>query len=279
MDAADFLARQGGVGRLAHLRRAGFSRHHIDSALRTRRILRGRQGVYHIAGARPEFLVAMTANAALTCLSAADHYRLWTLQPADRLHLASTHRRLAMDHVPHRIDGKTTALQPPVLALKDVLVHALQCLPELEALVMVESACNRGESSPAFLRSLLPGTRNGQARNILDLVETGADSLLETVARVLFRRRGFQVETQVYLEGIGYVDFLVNGCLIVEIDGAAFHVNKKQFKKDLRRNNIGAALGYRVLRYTYEDVVHRPGHMLAQIRQTLATPPRGALAN
>ena len=64
--------------------------------------------------------------------------------------------------------------------------------------------------------------------------------------------------------------------LIVEIDGVGFHLNKPQFKKDIRRNNVGAAGGYRVLRYLYEDVVHHPEKMLEQIRLTLATPPRTA---
>lgn len=274
MDAVEFLARQGRAARLSHLRGAGITRHQVGFALGADRILRSRQGVYHLADVRKDYLAAMTENAALTCLSAADHYSLWTMKPGEQLHLASAHRRVGLDHVPHRIKGKISALQPHVLELKDVLVHALQCLPDLEALVMVECACNRGESSPAFLRGLLPGPRNGRARDVLDLVERGSDSPLETVARVLFRRHGFNVETQVYLDGIGYVDFLINGCLIVEIDGAAFHMDEKQFKKDLRRNNIGAAMGYRVLRYAYEDVVHRPEHMLAQIRQTLATPPR-----
>ncbi|MFJ5697327.1 hypothetical protein [Arthrobacter sp. NPDC093139] len=71
-----------------------------------------------------------------------------------------------------------------MLPLKDVLVHALQCMPELEALVMVECAYNRGETDPDFLRRLLPGARNGRAR-VLNLGERGADSLLESVARVL----------------------------------------------------------------------------------------------
>lgn len=274
MDAVEFLARQGGAARLAHLCGAGITRHQVGLALGAGRILRSRQGVYQLPGVRQDYLAAMTANAALTCLSAAGHYRLWNINPAEKLHLASAHRRMEPDHVPHRTNGKITALQPPVLELKDVLVHALQCLPELEALVMVECACNRGESSPAFLRGLLPGPRNGRARDVLDLVERGSDSLLETVARVLFRRHGLTVETQVYLDGIGYVDFLINGCLIVEIDGAEFHMDKKQFKKDLRRNNTAISRGYRNLRYAYEDVLHRPEQMLAQIRQTLATPPR-----
>lgn len=271
---ADFLTGQGGVARLAHLRRAGFSRGQIDHAVDSGLMLKHRHGVYRLPQADPDFVRAYELNAAVTCVSAASHYALWTIRAPDRPHLAASHRRLPAGPLAHRISGNVSTLLPPVLPLKDVLVHCLQCLPELEALVMVECAYNRGETDPDFLRRLLPGARNGRARAVLDLVERGSDSLLETVARVLFRRHGFDVRTQVYLEGIGYVDFLINGCLIVEIDGVGFHLNKPQFKKDIRRNNVGAATGYRVLRYLYEDVLHRPDEMLEQIRLALATPPR-----
>jgi very-short-patch-repair endonuclease len=274
MQPADFLTRQGGVTRLAHLKRAGFTRSQVGRAVDSGFLVKQRHGVYRLPEANPDFVRAYQLNAAITCLSAASHYRLWTLKAPDRPHLAACHRRLPAGLPPHRFSGDVSTLLPPVLPLKDVLVHALQCLPELEALVMVECAYNRSETDPDFLRRLLPGARNGRARAVLDLMERGSDSLLETVARVLFRRHGFDVRTQVHIEGIGYVDFLINGCLIVEIDGVGFHLNKPQFKKDIRRNNVGAASGYRVLRYLYEDVLHRPEQMLAQIRLALATPPR-----
>ena len=276
MQPTEFLSRHGGAARLAHLRRAGFSRSQIGQAVDSGLLLNARHGVYQLPQANGDFVRAYEANAAVTCVSAASYYSLWTLKAPVEPHLAACHRRLPRGVRSHRFSGNISTLQPPVLPLKDVLIHALQCLPELESLVMVECAYNRGEIDLDFLRRLLPGARNGRARAVLDLVERGSDSLLETVARVLFRRHGFDVRTQVYLAGIGYVDFLLNGCLIVEIDGVGFHLNKPQFKKDIRRNNVGAATGYRVLRYLYEDVLHRPDDMLEQIRLALATPPRTA---
>jgi len=58
------------------------------------------------------------------------------------------------------------------------------------------------------------------------------------------------------------------------LDGVGFHLNEPRFKKEIRRNNVGAATGYRVLRCLHEDVLHRPEEMPAQIRLPLATPPR-----
>ena len=139
---------------------------------------------------------------------------------------------------------------------------------------MVESACNRGDIEPSLLLRHLNGNRSGKARNVVSKVERGADSLLETLARVLFRDAGIATETQVWIDGIGRVDFLLEGFLIVEIDGLAFHLEPRQFKKDRRRDNTAARQGFAVLRFFYDDVVHAPESLLEQVREVLK---RGSL--
>lgn len=85
-----------------------------------------------------------------------------------------------------------------------------------------------------FLRQRLPRTRNGRARDVLTWVDRGAESLLETLARTDFRQAGIRVETQVYIEGVGYVDLLLERRLIVELDGRQ-QGERAQVKKDHRR--------------------------------------------
>ena len=139
---------------------------------------------------------------------------------------------------------------------------------------MVECAYNRGDINPDQLLRYLDGKRCGKARTVLSKVERGADSLLETLARVLFRDAGISTETQVWINGIGRVDFLLEGFLIVEIDGIAFHLEPRQFKKDRRRDNAAMRQGLPVLRFFYDDVVYAPESVLAQVREVLA---RGSL--
>jgi hypothetical protein len=103
--------------------------------------------------------------------------------------------------------------------LGDVLIHALRCLPFRDSLVTVECAVGRGDMTLDFLRRRLPGTRNGRAREVLRWVDRGAESVLETLARTYFRQAGIRVETQVRIDGVGYVDLLLEGRLIVELDG------------------------------------------------------------
>jgi very-short-patch-repair endonuclease len=133
---------------------------------------------------------------------------------------------------------------------------------------MVESAVSKGDMTVDFLRQRLEGRRNGKTREVLAWVDRGADSLLETLARTYFRQAGIFVQTQVYLERVGYVDLLLDGWLVVELDGR-HHAEWSQVKKDHRRNNESVVQGYTALRYYYADVVHHPGEMVAQVQAVL----------
>ena len=55
-------------------------------------------------------------------------------------------------------------------------------------------------------------------------------------------------------KGIGEVDALVEGWLIVEDDGFEFHSSKEQFVRDRHRDQRALAAGYVPLRLTYDDV-------------------------
>lgn len=159
--------------------------------------------------------------------------------------------------------------------LADVLIHAVRCLPELEALVMVQCAVGRGDISLAFLRGKLAGNRNARARSVLDLVIPRADSLLEVLANTAFLRAGLQVRRHVQIPGVGEVDFLIEDCLIVETDGGS-HLEPRQVKKDRGRNNASLVGGYLALRFGYDLVVYHPERMIAQVLAVLEQRSRGA---
>jgi very-short-patch-repair endonuclease len=138
----------------------------------------------------------------------------------------------------------------------------------MESVVMVESALLQGRTTLEYLRGHLPGNRNGSARAALELVDGSAGSAIEVVARLLFRSEGIFTQTQVDLPGIGIVDFLLEGFLIVEIDGST-HLEPAQVKKDRRRNNASTLTGYAVLRYGYQDVVFNPEKVVSEVWQVL----------
>ncbi len=90
---------------------------------------------------------------------------------------------------PRRLPTSSPLVSTHSGGVADVLIHALRCLPEFEALVMVQSAVSQALLSIDFLKSKLPGNRNGRVREILDLVLPRADSLLEVLAHTHFTRQ------------------------------------------------------------------------------------------
>lgn len=69
------------------------------------------------------------------------------------------------------------------------------------------------------------------------------------------------------------MDLLVEGFLIVELDGFAFHADRTAFREDRRRNNTAALHGLPTLRYLYEDVVFGQERILAEVIEVLRTWP------
>lgn len=57
--------------------------------------------------------------------------------------------------------------------------------------------------------------------------------------------------------------------LDIEVDGWAYHRTREQRQADARRDNVLTLAGWRVLRFTWEDVVDRPQYVLGMIRSAL----------
>ncbi|UKA49539.1 endonuclease domain-containing protein [Arthrobacter sp. FW305-123] len=268
MEPEEALRRLGGVARRPAITNLGVTDAELRRATR-RSVLQPARGVYALASADAAQIGLVVNRQLLTCRSAAGFYNLWVLGSSDFVHVhqargdaggaAIHHRGLLLPAHPYR----------PVASLADVLIHALRCLPWTGALVMVECAVRRGDMTVGFLLRRLEGRRNGKARAVLAWVDRGAESLLETLARTHFRQAGIAVETQFYLEGVGYVDLILEGWLLVELDGS-HHSDWAQVKKDHRRGNVSAVKGYTVLRYYYADVVHRPEKMVQEVLAVMA---------
>lgn len=202
MDIESFLAPRS-VARASTLHKAGFSRTYLGKALAAGRIVRIRRGVYSLPREADVLGLALQHNALLTCLSAAPTYRLWTLHSPGSAHLSPGHKKTPSGTVVHGRCAHPPHRWLPVAGLADVLIHALRCLPAVEALVMVQCAAQRGDVTVDFLRRKLPGNRNARARSLLDYVIPRADSVLEVLANYHFRRAGLHVRRHVELPGVG----------------------------------------------------------------------------
>lgn len=91
--------------------------------------------------------------------------------------------------------------------------------------------------------------------------------------RLLLRGLGCTVDLQVSIPGVGRVDFVVDGWLIIECDSEAHHAGWAAHKRDRRRDLAAAALGYTTIRPIAEDILYRREEILAQLRRVLANGP------
>ncbi|GAA1346511.1 endonuclease domain-containing protein [Arthrobacter roseus] len=268
MDVVGLVKRFGGAVRVGPLLRAGATEHAVRAAVRSQDLVQPRRGVVALPAANPAVVAARINGGALSCVSAAGHHRLWVLHPASHVHIRCP-RGLGLPGVVIHRGPEQEYPFLPMAGLIDTLVDAVHCLPEPDSLVLLQSAIGQGSTTAAFLRTKLTGNRNGKARKLLDYTTPRADSVPEILARRLLVDSGYGFESHVWIPGIGEVDFLVEGFLVIEIDGEQ-HWEKKQFKKDRRRDNHATVGGYKVLRFVYDDVVYRPEDALRLIAAALS---------
>ena len=94
------------------------------------------------------------------------------------------------------------------------------------------------------------------ARWLVDIARPDADSGLESLVRVRLHVLGILLECQVVIEGVGRVDFVPEGRLLLEVDGKRNHEGTAQRHKDLARDAAASRRRFETLRFDYAQVVH-----------------------
>ena len=61
--------------------------------------------------------------------------------------------------------------------------------------------------------------------------------------------------------------------VVIEVDGYGTHSSREAFQRDRTRQNELVAAGYRVLRFTWDDLDRRPAAVIRQVRTALASRP------
>jgi very-short-patch-repair endonuclease len=150
-------------------------------------------------------------------------------------------------------------------SLIDALVLSVRCQQPRNAVATLDSALNGGHIRPDELDAdfaRLPP----RFQTLRGLVDGRAQSGPETLVRLLARSLGCRVELQVHFSGVGYVDLLVDGWLVIECDSRAFHGDWAAHAKDRRRDAVLAALGYHTLRLAAAMILSEPEAVVAAIR-------------
>jgi very-short-patch-repair endonuclease len=178
------------------------------------------------------------------------------LSPSDRVRV-----HWAARPFPPSVSG--TRIAPPLL----VFEHVLLTQQPAQAIAVLDSALHERRvrlADLALLRECLPAHLAALVRHVDGRCESG----IESIARFLLQLAGLDVAVQVRIDGIGRVDLLVEGRLIVELDGRETH--EGSFEVDRHRDAVAARLGHRTLRFSYRKVMYQWPEVLATVLAALA---------
>ena len=295
MDAVEaLLRRSGGLARRRDLLAAGMSRREL-----VRRTSRGqlRQLTPHlytdVREPQPDEPLRAAAVALCGTVSHTSAALLWGLelaatprQPTVTVGRDRSRARLVDVRV-HRSDlGDQDVRWRDGVRVTTVLRTVLdlcRSLPLAEAVAVADSALRRRLLTVAELRTALLALAAGRGRafvaRVVALVDPRSGSVLESLVRVLLHEHGVRApRTQVVVRSrtgarIGRVDFAWSDArLVVEADGFAFHADRRRYRDDRRRANALVVEGWRLLRFSWEDVLHEPDAVVACVQAALARP-------
>ncbi|MGO4691860.1 endonuclease domain-containing protein [Glaciibacter sp. 2TAF33] len=267
--ALNALGALDGVAHTTRLRSAGVSRASLEEAVRTGAVERIRPGWFCRPGDSSDTVRALRVGGRLGCVSLLRVHGVW-LMPDPRLHVAVAVARSRL-HTPTRrgvalaswpagpsvvTHWRRKLLDPhePTDLVDDAAACAATCLPRDHAIVAFDSILNSKLLSANRLRAALAGLPDSHAW-MMDLVDAGCGSGLETLVRLNLRRHNVRVRSQAHIPGIGWIDLLVGDRLVVELDSRRHHANPNAYERDRARDLALVERGYIVVRVTYRRVM------------------------
>ncbi|QLD13194.1 DUF559 domain-containing protein [Microbacterium oleivorans] len=201
-------------------------------------------------------VAAAKAGVVLSCVTQASRSGLWVLADRDEpVHVAAPPHAGGVRVAGARVHWRAPALprHPDALVdpIENVLVLVATCQPWERALVIWESALNRGlVDSRAMERFDLPPA----ARAVLGAATPWSDSGLETLVIVRLGWIGVPIRPQVWIAG-HRVDFLIGDRLVLQVDGG-HHVGAQR-RSDIEHDAALSLLGYHVIRVDYVQIIER----------------------
>lgn len=274
----------GGAARTGTLVKLGHPPRRISEAVRAKILVRVSRGLYAVPGVRPEQLHAARLNAQITCVSALASHGVALLHQPDRPHLAvpgnfATHARHTGRMRLHYTKGFQPQDSSAQASTTEALICASGCLGKKEHLVAFDSALHLGLVRPDEIApSISDGTEDqvqacahrSRRAWLVAFADARAESPLETLVRVALAEAGLRVHPQRFIEGVGRVDLVVEGALVVETDGREHHDDPRAFQRDRERDRRLTRLGFKVLRFTYADLMGaKRVNVVDEVQETL----------
>jgi very-short-patch-repair endonuclease len=284
MDAVGALERLGGIAS-AHDLLELTTRRRLRKAVARGRVLRATRGRYCLPTADEALAAAarLTAVVALRSAAAAHGWELAVqpdkpeltvrrgrkVPPEDQADVSLRWANVADDQV---VGGVTAPLR--------TVVDCARVLPFTEALAIADSALRSGDVTPDDLAAIdVLGAGAAAVRRVLQHADSRAANPFESVLRALCIEAGLLVEPQASLDlGTGSVhpDLVCHLLrLVLEADSWTFHATREAHRRDCARYNLLVVRGWRVLRFTWEQVMHDQAYVrwvLAELIRDVGRP-------
>jgi very-short-patch-repair endonuclease len=266
MQQQTFLTRQ-------QLRAQGYTVERIRADIEAGLLERVIRGWYCRPGADRTVVQAMRLGGRLSCVSALRLYGAWS-PPDVGLHLgfpshASGRRRadratpegvVSHWHPKDAATGSSFAVTPMARSIEDLLV----CQPAHFVAATLDSLLNKRLIQRNRVDALILAGPH-RMRYLADHLHPGSESGIESIVRFLLASAGIRASIQVVLRERYRVDLLIDGWLVVEIDGRATHTRRKDFTRDHVRAATLMRDGRLVLAFAYATVMYDWDFVLASI--------------
>lgn len=268
MDAVEELTRRGGVARIESLRTAGVTAHALRRAKEDGRIRTIRRGWVALPAADHAIVSTVARGVLLSCVSGAARLGLWVPEKP-KLHVVARPNAARVKMPAHATVHWSRPVVPrdpdaTVDGIANILALVAQCQPRETALVIWESALNGGLIDRAVLGGFeLPPV----ARDLLAGARPFADSGLETIFLTRLRWLRVPMLPQAWVHE-RRVDVLIGERLVIQIDGAS-HTGPQR-TADIAHDAQLMLRGFHVLRFSYEQVMHRWQEVQAVVMEAVA---------
>lgn len=285
----EVLDELGGIATRRQLLRRGFTGRQLTAAVRAGSVRRVRQGYYASPSAILDRLAAVRLGGRLGCLSATKSFGLWEVSESlvhvtlpsnaarlrTNLALPAGLQTLTPDRfgLPVKLHWRDLRVGQRVggdawrVDLATALEDVARCAGRRDIRAVFESAIHARlltlDAAQRLLDDALP--RGSAPMRLSGLSGSGAES--HVVEELL--DQGLPFVQQVEFEGIGRVDFLVAGRLVVEVDGYEFHRSNEQFEKDRARDATLLGRGYPTVRIPARIVLREPERAVDMIRRAV----------
>jgi len=262
----------------------GVLRRQLAKACEGGSLMRVRRGHYVLADTDSRIVEVVRVGGRLACMSAAADYGVFSLeQRSVHVHMKGSASRLRTRHngsqllrESNRNNAKVhwdTLTEPAEgneyrVGLVDAVRQIFLCQDYRLAMAALENALHLNRLPEGAVPLIFSGLPE-RLKYLQSLVDERSESGQETVLRFILIEAGFHVDIQVSVEGVGRVDMVVEGLIVVEADSRQFHDSWEAHARDRTRDVTLAGLGYMSLRVLYQDIMFNPQRIILAIQGLL----------